>query len=86
VTNPPQSSFYNDVRSFWRYLALGIGLVVGSLVSGALCSAADLGRGRAAALLLAVAALMLIVALFAAFGPARPSLRIPAIEALRMDP
>jgi hypothetical protein len=29
---------------------------------------------------------MLIVALFAAFGPARPSLRIPAIEALRMDP
>jgi hypothetical protein len=29
---------------------------------------------------------MLIVALFAAFGPARRALRIPAIEALRMDP
>ena len=64
---------------------LAVGLLVGSLLSGALCSGAGLGLGRATALLLAVAALMLIVGLLAALGPARRSLRIQPIEALRTD-
>jgi putative ABC transport system permease protein len=138
----PLSSFYNEVRSLWHYLAWGIGLVttsvlllsaagiyalmsftvarrtreigirsalgadprrlllsifgrvlrqlalgllVGSLLSGALFSGADFGLERSAALLVAVAALMLVVGLLAALGPARRSLRIQAIEALRTD-
>ncbi len=136
----PLSDFYDQVRSFWRYLAWGIGSVtlsvlmlsaagiyalmsftvaqrtreigiraalgahprrlllgifgrvmrqlavgvlVGSLLSGALLSSAGLGTQPAVSLLLAVATLMLTVGLLAAFGPARRSLRIQAIEALR---
>ena len=138
----PLSEFYGGVRSFWRYVAWGIGsltasvlllsaagiyalmsftvaqrtreigiraalgadprrlllgifgrvlrqlalgLLAGSLLSGVVFSSAGIGAGRAAGLLLAVAALMLIVGLLAALGPARRSLRIQAIEALRAD-
>jgi predicted permease len=138
----PLAEFYGEVRSFWRYLAWGIGLVtasvlllsaagiyammsfavarrtreigirtalganprrlllgifgramrqlalgvlVGSLLSGAAFSNAGFSLARATALLLAVAALMLIVGLLAALGPARRSLRIQTIEALRTD-
>jgi putative ABC transport system permease protein len=138
----PLSKFYNSVRSLWRYLAWGVGLVtmsvlllsaagiyalmsftvaqrtreigiraalgaqprqlilsifgrvmrqlalgllVGSVLSGAVFSSAGFSLGRAIGLLLAVAALMLIVGLLAALGPARSSLRIQAIDALRAD-
>jgi putative ABC transport system permease protein len=66
-----------------RQLALGV--LVGSLLSGALVSIAGFGPERAAGLLLAVAALMLVVGLLAALGPARRSLRIQVMEALRTD-
>ena len=64
---------------------LALGLLVGSLLSGAVFSSAGFSIGRATALLLAVAVLMLMVGLLAALGPARRSLRIQAIEALRAD-
>jgi hypothetical protein len=138
----PLSEFYDQVRSFWRYLAWGIGLVttsvlllsaagiyalmsftvaqrtreigirsalgahprrillsifgramrqlalgliVGTLLSGSLFSVTGLSLGRATALLLAVAAIMLVVGLLAAIGPARRSLRIQVTEALRAE-
>ena len=138
----PLSDFYGEVRSFWRYLSWGIGLVTasvlllsaagiyalmsftvarrtreigiraalgahprrlllnifgrvmrqlaigvlaGSLLSGAVFSNLGVSLGRATALLLAVATLMLIVGVLAALGPARRSLRIQAIDALRTD-
>ena len=67
-----------------RQLALGV--LVGSLVVGRAVFKRRLRpRTRDRSLLLAVAALMLIVGLLAALGPARRSLRIQAIEALRAD-
>jgi hypothetical protein len=66
-----------------RHLALG--LLVGSLVSGAVFLNTDLSVGRATTLLLTVAAIMLVVGLLAALGPARRGLRIQASEALRAD-
>jgi predicted permease len=62
---------------------LATGLLAGSLLSGGLFAATGLGAGRAAALLLAVAAIMLAVGLLAALGPARRGLRIEPTEALR---
>lgn len=62
---------------------LALGLLVGSLLSAALFAAAGLDAGRAVALLLAVAAIMLAVGLLAALGPARRGLRIEPVEALR---
>ncbi|MCA1650433.1 MAG: hypothetical protein LC753_09175, partial [Acidobacteria bacterium] len=64
---------------------LALGLLIGSVLSGALFSSAGFDFRGATALLLAVAALMLVVGLLAALGPARRSLRIEAIEALRTD-
>ena len=64
---------------------LSIGLAVGSLISIAACSAAGIGLGPGAALLVTVAAVITIVAAFAALGPARRSLRLPTIDALRAD-
>jgi ABC-type antimicrobial peptide transport system permease subunit len=60
-------------------------VLVGSVVSAAAFSMGGLGLARATPLLLAVAAIMLMVGLLAALGPARRSLRIQAIEALRTD-
>jgi predicted permease len=66
-----------------RQLALGV--LLGSLLSGAVLSNINIGITRAAPLLLSVAAIMLIVGLLAAFGPARRGLRIQPSEALRLD-
>ena len=66
-----------------RQLALGAG------IGGMLGSAALLGdgitTGRAAILLLIVAALMLTVGLLAVLGPARQGLLIQPVEALCAD-
>ena len=63
---------------------LSIGLAVGSVISTATCSAAGIGLGRGAALLLTVAVVIAIVAAFATLGPARRSLRLPTVDALRV--
>ena len=138
----PLSTFYDDVRAFWRTLAwglalvtlsvlllsaagiyalmsftvaqrtreigirtalgahpqrllfgifgrvlvqIGTGVLVGSLVSAVVIWVAGLDITRAAALLLMVAAIVLIVGLASALGPARRSLRIPTTEALRVE-
>ena len=64
---------------------LAIGLVIGWLVSAAIFLSAGMAPGRATGLLVAVAGLMVIVASFAALGPARRGLRIQTVEALRVD-
>ena len=69
-------------RAAWQVAA---GVLVGSVLSGAAFVAIGLGLERAAPLLLAVAAIMGLVGLTAAFGPARRALRIQAVEALRAD-
>ena len=67
-----------------RQLALGV--LAGSLLSGAVFLNIDLRPGKAAALWAAVAAIMLVVGLLAALGPMRRGLRIQPSEALRTDP
>lgn len=62
---------------------LGFGVLVGSLLSGGLFAVLDLAMDRAAALMLAVAVIMLVVGVLAAFGPARRGLRVQPMEALR---
>jgi ABC-type lipoprotein release transport system permease subunit len=64
---------------------LSIGLLVGSLIAIGTFAAAGIGLGPGAALLATVAAVISIVAAFAALGPARRSLRLPTVEALRVD-
>ena len=64
---------------------LSIGLLVGSLASVGVFAAAGIGLRPAAATLLTVATVMALVASFAALGPARRSLRLPAVEALRVE-
>jgi putative ABC transport system permease protein len=79
----PRRILFNVFARAVRQLTLGV--LAGSLVSGALLSYAGLGLAGAAALLLTVAAIMLIVGLAAAFGPARRGIQITASEALRAD-
>jgi predicted permease len=138
----PLTTFYDEVRSLWRYLGLGIGLLtasvlllsaagiyalmsftvaqrtreigiraalgatphrlvlsifgrvfrqlalgllVGSVLSSGVFLGTNLSLVQAAALLSTVAAIMAVVGLLAAFGPARHSLRIQAVEALRVE-
>jgi ABC-type antimicrobial peptide transport system permease subunit len=69
--------------SVLRRLALGVG--AGSLVSALVMTTAELDATLVASLLLAVAAIMMTVGLLAAWGPARRALRIPPVEALRID-
>jgi hypothetical protein len=64
---------------------LSIGLLVGSLASVGVFAAAGIGARPAAAMLLTVATVMALVASFAALGPARRSLGLPTVEALRLD-
>ena len=64
---------------------LSIGLLVGSLASVGVFAAAGIGVRPAAAMLLTVATVMALVASFAALGPARRSLRLPTVEALRVE-
>ena len=67
---------------------LAVGVVLGSLVGGGLivASAREGGEaGEAAGLLAATAAIIVLVGLLAAVGPARRGLRIQPMEALRAD-
>ena len=64
---------------------LAIGLVIGSLVSVGIFAAIGIDLGPAIAMLVTVATVMAIVASFAAVGPARRTLRMPAVEALRVE-
>jgi hypothetical protein len=64
---------------------LGLGLLAGSLLSGAVFLNIDVRPGRAVALWAAVAAIILVVGLLAALGPMRRGLRIQPSEALRTD-
>lgn len=64
---------------------LALGVLCGSLVSAGALTMAGLDRPRAAGLLMAVAAIMMIVGLLAALGPALRGLRVNASEALRAD-
>jgi putative ABC transport system permease protein len=74
------------VSIFGRVLRqLALGVILGSLLSGGLMVAASLGAAKGVALLLSVAGLMSLVGVLAALGPARRSLRIPAMQALRTD-
>lgn len=66
-----------------RQLALGV--LVGSLLSALLMSAADLGAGTAVGLLVSVAAMMASVGLLAAISPARRTLRVQPADVLRAD-
>ncbi|HVQ41746.1 MAG TPA: FtsX-like permease family protein [Vicinamibacterales bacterium] len=69
-------------RALWQ---LGLGIVLGSLISALAVAAAGLEPSLAAGTLAAVAAIMLAVGVLAAIGPARRSLRVPAADALRSD-
>ena len=64
---------------------LSLGVLAGSFLSVAVFVAAGVGAGPASILLVAVAALMMGVASLAALGPARRSLRLPTVDALRFD-
>ena len=80
---PARGLLLNIFGRVLRQLAFGV--LVGSLVSAVVFSAVGFGLDAAVPLLLAVATLMLVVGLAAGFGPARRSLRIQAMEALRSD-
>lgn len=64
---------------------LAAGAVVGAMLGGSVILGGGYPLGRAAALLLGVAMLMLSVGLLAAMGPARRGLRIQPMEALREE-
>jgi putative ABC transport system permease protein len=59
------------------------GLLVGAALSAALLRSTEAHRGRAVTFVVIVAALMVVVGLLAALGPARRGLRIQPSEALR---
>lgn len=61
------------------------GVVVGSVLAAGAFVAIGVGAVRAMPLLLAVAAIMVMVAVLATFGPARRGVRIQAVEALRAE-
>lgn len=62
-----------------------IGLVVGSMLAAAVCSAMEFTLTQSAALIGSVAVIMLFVGVLSALGPARRILGIQATEALRAD-
>jgi hypothetical protein len=64
---------------------LAAGVVGGSLLSGGVFAATGMSAGAAAAMLAVVAATMTLVVLLSAAGPARQSLRIQPVDALRID-
>ncbi len=64
---------------------LAIGAAVGSLFSAALLSITNLTARGSLTLVLLVVSIIFIVGLIAAIGPARRSLRIQAMDALRAD-
>ena len=66
-----------------RQIALGVVIGIGAAALLELASGGELLGGRGRVLLPLFAALMIVVALIAAFGPARRGLRIQPTEALR---
>ena len=64
---------------------LVLGLLAGSLLSCTIFVVTEIPLGRAVSLLLSIAAIMLVVGLLAALGPARRGLRIRVSEALRSE-
>ncbi len=66
-------------------MQLGAGLAIGSLLSAVLFTITNLSMQGALALLATVGAILLLVGVVAAIGPARRSLRVPTTEALRID-
>lgn len=64
---------------------LSLALSVGSAIAIAAFLAVGIGPGRGAVLLASVAVVMTIVAVLAAPEPARRSLRMPTVDALRVD-
>jgi len=69
-------------RAAWQ---VGGGVLLGTALSGGAFVATGLNLSGAVPLLVAVATIMALVGLLAAFAPARRGLRIQAIEALRAD-
>jgi putative ABC transport system permease protein len=64
---------------------LMIGLAIGSILSVPIWSSFDLSAAAALRLLAIVGAIIIIVGVMAAIGPARRTLRIHAVDALRSD-
>jgi ABC-type antimicrobial peptide transport system permease subunit len=64
---------------------ISIGLVVGSMLAAAICSAAEMGSARASALIGTVALIMSIVGVLSALGPARRILKVQATDALKIE-
>ena len=80
---PPRRLMLNVCgRAAWQVIA---GVVVGSVIAAGAFTAMGVGVVRAMPLLLIVAAIMALVALLAALGPARRGVRVPAMEALRAE-
>ncbi len=80
---PPRRVLLSVFARALRQLVLGV--LMGSLLSASVLVAIGLGLSRATPLLLTVAIVMLVVGLLATLGPARRSLRVQAVEALRAD-
>ncbi|HEX4912416.1 MAG TPA: ABC transporter permease, partial [Vicinamibacterales bacterium] len=64
---------------------LAIGLIVGGVLSIPIFASFELSPGGALRLLATVGAIIVVAGMIAALGPARRSLRIHAVEALRSD-
>jgi putative ABC transport system permease protein len=64
---------------------LAIGLFVGALLSAPIFTSIEMSPGHALQLIAIVASIILVVGVVAAIGPARRSLRLPAMEALRTE-
>ena len=79
----PRHLLFGIFRGAMRQLALGI--AAGSLLSVGAFAVAGTGVWSASGLLVTVAAVMAVVALLAAIGPARRILRIQTVEALRVE-
>ena len=79
---PRQLLFGLFRRAMWQ---VSIGLLLGSLASIGVFTAAGIGTRPAVAMLLTVTAVMTLVTSLAALGPARRSLRLPTVDALRVE-
>jgi len=77
----PRRLFVSIFGRAFRQLTVGI--LVGWMLAGLAIAVVGLNMMAAAGLLAAVAAIMLIVGILAAVGPARRSLRVQPAEALR---
>ena len=80
---PPGRLMLNVCGRAARQIVAGV--VLGSVVAAGAFTAIGVGVVRAMPLLLIVTAIMAVVALLAALGPARRGVRIPAVDALRAE-